>query len=44
MWTDLRDNIGYYMYPTKGYWVLMVNDGTLGGFTETPIVEVEPGP
>ena len=44
MWTDLRDNIGYYMYPTKGYWVLMVNDGTLGGFTSTPIVEVESGP
>jgi len=32
------------MYPTRGYWVFMVNDGTLGGFTLTPIVEVENGP
>lgn len=29
------------MFPTKGYWVFMVNDGVLGGFTSTPIVEVE---
>lgn len=29
--------------PTKGYWVFMVNDGVLGGFTTTPIVPV-PGP
>jgi len=29
------------MLPTKGYWVFMVNDGMLGGFTSTPIVEVE---
>jgi hypothetical protein len=32
------------MYPTMGYWVFMVNDGTLGGFTETPIGEAEIGP
>jgi len=33
------------MVPTKGYWVLMTNDGVLGGFTSTPIVEVvPPGP
>jgi len=29
------------LFTTKGYWVFMVNDGTLGGFTETPIVEVD---
>jgi len=28
------------MLPTKGYWVFMVNDGVLGGFASTPIIEV----
>ncbi|MBA7688778.1 hypothetical protein ES703_97267 [subsurface metagenome] len=26
--------------PTKGYWVYMVNQGNLGGFTSTPIAEI----
>ena len=41
LWTYLSDSgSGPYMYPTKGYWVFMVNNGTLGGFTSTPMVEV----
>ncbi len=41
-WTYLRlaDGFAAYMLPTKGYWVFMVNDGVLGGFTSTPITEV----
>lgn len=31
----------FFMLPTKGYWVFMVNDGVLGGFVSTPIIEVE---
>lgn len=39
-WTFVREDISIPdMYPTEGYWVFMVNDGTLGGFTTTPIVE-----
>lgn len=39
-WTYLRDNgDGPPMFPTRGYWVFMVNNGNLGGFTSTPIVE-----
>ncbi|MCK9525000.1 MAG: right-handed parallel beta-helix repeat-containing protein, partial [Limnochordia bacterium] len=30
----------FTMLPTKGYWVFMVNDGVLGGFASTPIIEV----
>jgi len=42
-WTYLRDTDadGAYMFPVMGYWVFMVNDGTLGGFTNTPITEVD---
>jgi len=41
-WMFVRgDGKAESMYPTMGYWVFMVNDGTLGGFTSTPIVEVE---
>jgi len=44
-WTFLRPAImkasSPDMLPTKGYWVFMVNDGVLGGFTSTPIVEVK---
>jgi hypothetical protein len=38
-WTHLRDASAtdLDLIPTKGYWVLMVNQGTLGGFTSTPI-------
>lgn len=39
-WTYLRD-AGYVdedFVPTEGYWVFMVNQGMLGGFTYTPIV------
>jgi len=43
-WTYVRDDGVKLLYPTKGYWVFMVNDGMLGGFTSTPIVEVENGP
>ena len=42
-WTYVRDASPYPLFPTKGYWVFMVNDGTLGGFTTTPIVEVVGG-
>jgi hypothetical protein len=28
------------MIPTEGYWVYMANQGTLGGFTYTPIAEL----
>ena len=43
LWTHLRDGASPpNMLPTKGYWVFMVNDGVLGGFTSTPIVEVAP--
>ncbi len=31
-----------YFIPTEGYWVYMVNQGVLNGFTYTPIVEVAP--
>jgi len=42
-WTYLRDGgVGPNMLPLKGYWVFMVNDGVLGGWTDTPIVEVTP--
>ncbi len=30
------------MVPCEGYWVYMVNQGNLGGFTSTPITEVTP--
>ncbi|MBA7634965.1 hypothetical protein ES703_42564 [subsurface metagenome] len=49
-WTYLRETTPAtmpIMVPTKGYWVFMVNDGVLGGFSSTPIVEVDeplPGP
>jgi len=45
-WTNYqRDGEGepVDMYPTKGYWVFMLNDGILGGFSSTPIVEVVNG-
>ena len=43
LWTHLRDGESPPpIFPTKGYWVFMVNDGVLGGFTSTPIVEVAP--
>lgn len=29
--------LGYDMIPTEGYWVFMINAGTLAGFTSTPI-------
>ena len=40
-WTYQRGGTPHPLFTTKGYWVFMVNDGVLGGFTETPIVEVE---
>jgi hypothetical protein len=42
MWQYLRDDPAEFrqMGPTCGYWVYMVNDGMLGGFTSTPVVEV----
>ena len=43
-WTHLRDAGPQNVFPTKGYWVFMVNDGVLSGSTSTPIVEVENGP
>jgi len=41
-WTYLRDEVttDKYFIPTEGYWVLMVNQGILGGVTTTPIYEV----
>ncbi len=41
-WTHLRGATIYAgasdnVLPTEGYWVYMVNQGTLGGFTYTPI-------
>jgi len=33
-WTDPPPS--GWMMPTKGYWVFMINDGTLAGFTFTP--------
>lgn len=38
-WTYLRggDNKDKYFVPTEAYWVLMVNQGILGGVTTTPI-------
>ena len=43
-WTYLRDGTetGKNFVPTNGYWVYMVNQGTLGGWTYTPITEVAP--
>lgn len=42
-WTFLRRHMTgtteYAVLPTEGYWVYMVNQGTLGGFTYTPITE-----
>lgn len=44
-WTYLTDAADAPdLIPTKGYWVFMVNDGVLGGFTTTPIMELEPEP
>ncbi len=41
-WSHIRDGRPpHQLFPTRGYWVFMVNDGTLGGFSTTPIVEVE---
>jgi hypothetical protein len=42
-WLYLNGQVGEppLMFPTKGYWVFMVNDGVLGGFTSTPITEQE---
>jgi hypothetical protein len=41
-WTFIRGATYSYenFLPTEGYWVYMVNLGTLGGFTYTPITEV----
>lgn len=40
-WTFMRgDGPTEEFIPTEGYWVWMVNQGTLAGFTYTPIVEV----
>ena len=37
-WTYIRDvTTANNMLPTEGYWVYMANQGTLGGFTYTPI-------
>ena len=37
-WTYIRNvSTAEYMLPTEGYWVYMANQGTLGGFTYTPI-------
>jgi len=38
-WTYLRDGVEgtKNFIPTKGYWVYMVNQGNLAGFTSTPI-------
>lgn len=38
-WACVRDSTNPPLIPTKGYWVFMVNDGVLGGFTSTPIEE-----
>ena len=40
-WTYLRDEstTDKNFVPTEGYWVYMVNQGTLAGFTSTPITE-----
>ena len=45
-WTYLRgeQSLPKNFVPTNGYWVYMVNQGTLGGFTSTPITEVTPQP
>ena len=44
-WTHLRTVMmkgrSPDMFPLKGYWVFMVNDGVLGVFTNTPIAEGE---
>jgi len=39
VWTYLRDgtNTNKNFVPTEGYWVFMVNQATLGGFTYTPV-------
>jgi len=34
---ETHENLEGYMLPTKGYWVFMINDGTLAGFTFTPM-------
>ncbi len=41
-WTFLRgeDAPKKTFVPTEGYWVYMVNQGTLAGFTSTPITEL----
>jgi len=43
-WTFTRDGTttNKDFVPTCGYWVYMVNQGVLNGFTYTPIVEVAP--
>lgn len=43
-WTFLRGDADGLppLIPTEGYWVLMVNQGILGGFTYTPIYYVVP--
>jgi hypothetical protein len=41
-WTFVRGGESATMYPTEGYWVYMVNQGILNGFTNTPILEVAP--
>jgi len=41
-WTYLREGTTTEknFIPTNGYWVYMVNQGTLAGFTSTPITEL----
>jgi len=45
-WTDPNDwpPPDGHMFITSGYWVFMLNDGTLAGFTFTPISLPEPPP
>ena len=37
-WVFTRnDELMHYMHPTEGYWISMTNQGTLAGFTTTPL-------
>jgi hypothetical protein len=36
-WSYVRDGATAYLLPYKGYWVYMDNQGTLQGFSSTPI-------
>ena len=37
-WTYNRATNVSDMFPFKGYWVFMENDGEYGGFSSTPII------